>query len=94
MTAIADSLDLHALLFVLLALTLFNLGTATAQGSASKSEDRLALGESDVKQLLLLMDIDKNGKISKQEYMQARQRPKRGIESQGANPNTAPLVSS
>jgi Ca2+-binding EF-hand superfamily protein len=31
--------------------------------------DKLALGEEEVKQLLLLMDTDKNGKISKQEYM-------------------------
>jgi EF hand len=31
--------------------------------------DRLVLGEDDVKQLLLLMDTNKNGKISKQEYM-------------------------
>jgi len=29
----------------------------------------LALGESDVKQLLLLMDTDKNGRVSKKEYM-------------------------
>jgi len=32
-------------------------------------QDRLALGENEVKQLLLLMDTDKNGKISKEEYM-------------------------
>jgi Ca2+-binding EF-hand superfamily protein len=31
--------------------------------------DRLALAENEVKQLLLLMDTDKNGKISKHEYM-------------------------
>jgi hypothetical protein len=31
--------------------------------------DRLALGEPEVEQLLLLMDTDKNGKISKKEYM-------------------------
>jgi Ca2+-binding EF-hand superfamily protein len=31
--------------------------------------DKLAIGEDEVKQLLLLMDTDKNGKISKQEYM-------------------------
>jgi Ca2+-binding EF-hand superfamily protein len=34
-----------------------------------KSQDNVALGEADVKQLLLLMDTDKNGKISKQEFM-------------------------
>ena len=31
--------------------------------------DKLALGEGQVKQLLLLMDTDQNGKISKQEWM-------------------------
>jgi Ca2+-binding EF-hand superfamily protein len=56
-------------LIAVLALTGAVLGTATAQNSASKSQDKLALGEDDVKQLLLLMDTDKNGKISKQEYM-------------------------
>ena len=32
-------------------------------------QDTLALGEEEVKQLLLLMDTDKNGKISKQEWI-------------------------
>ena len=42
------------------------LGTAVAQKAATpKPQDKLALGESEVKQLLLLMDTDKNGKISK-----------------------------
>ena len=46
------------------------LGTAVAQKSAvPKPQDKLALGEYDVKQLLLLMDTDENGKISKQEWM-------------------------
>ena len=31
--------------------------------------DKLALGEPEVKQLLLLMDTDKSGKISKEEWM-------------------------
>jgi EF hand len=31
--------------------------------------DKLALGEGQVKQLLLLMDADQDGKISKQEWM-------------------------
>jgi hypothetical protein len=29
----------------------------------------IALGQEEVKQLLLLMDTDKNGKVSKQEFM-------------------------
>jgi len=46
------------------------LGTAVAQRAAvSKSQDKLALGEPEVTQLLLLMDTDKSGKISKQEWM-------------------------
>jgi hypothetical protein len=45
-------------------------GTAVAQkASAPKPENKLAIGEAQVKELLLLMDTDKNGKISKQEYM-------------------------
>jgi hypothetical protein len=39
------------------------------KASVPKSQDKLALGESEVRQLLVLMDTDKNGKISKQEWM-------------------------
>ncbi len=46
------------------------LGTAVAQKAAvPKPQDKLALGEPEVKQLLLLIDTDKSGKISKQEWM-------------------------
>jgi hypothetical protein len=46
------------------------VGTALAQqASAPKSQDKLAKAEPEVKRLLLLMDTDKNGKISKQEWM-------------------------
>ena len=34
-----------------------------------KAQDKLALSEDEVKQLLLMMDTDKNGKISKQEFL-------------------------
>lgn len=45
------------------------LGTGVAQRAAvPKSQDRMALGEEDVKHLLLLMDSDKSGKVSKQEF--------------------------
>jgi len=46
-------------------------GTVIGQtkAAAPKPQDKLALGEEEVKQLLLLMDTDKNGKISKEEYM-------------------------
>jgi EF hand len=57
-------------------LGLFAAGTlppaAIAQktdNSIPKTQRSLALGEDDVKALLLLMDTDKNGKISKQEFM-------------------------
>jgi EF hand len=43
---------------------------ATVQkASVPRQTDTLALGEDEVKQLLLLMDADKNGKISKQEFI-------------------------
>jgi hypothetical protein len=46
------------------------LGTAAAQkASVPRPQDRLALGEEHVKQLLLIMETDGNGTISKQEYM-------------------------
>jgi hypothetical protein len=46
------------------------LGTAVAQKAAvPKPQDKLALGENEIKQLLLLIDTDEKGKISKQEWM-------------------------
>jgi Ca2+-binding EF-hand superfamily protein len=45
-------------------------GTAIAQRqSTPRAPNKVALGERDVKQLLVLMDKDKNGRISRQEYM-------------------------
>ena len=49
--------------------TLAMLGTSVAQKAVPKPQDKLALVEPEVKQLLLVMDTDKNGKISKQEWM-------------------------
>ncbi len=37
--------------------------------AAAGSQDKLALADVNVKELLLLMDADKNGKISKKEWM-------------------------
>lgn len=48
---------------------LITSGAFGQRASVPKPQDKIALGESDVKQLLLLMDTDKNGKISKQEFM-------------------------
>jgi EF hand len=46
------------------------MGTSIVQKAATpKPTDKLALAEPEVKQLLLLMDTDKNGKISKQEWI-------------------------
>jgi hypothetical protein len=45
-------------------------GASFAQKAAApKPQDKLALGEDEVKQLLLLIDTDKTGKITKQEWM-------------------------
>ena len=44
--------------------------TAFAQkASVPKAQNRLALGEEQVRQLLLLMDANTQGKVSKQQYM-------------------------
>jgi uncharacterized protein YneF (UPF0154 family) len=64
----------NMVLAVLVVVVLFAIGaivgTAFAQKTAvPKLQDSLALGEEQVKQLLLLMDTDENGKISKQEWM-------------------------
>jgi len=46
------------------------LATAAAQkANVPRPQNRLALGEDPVKELLLLMDADTHGKVSKQEYM-------------------------
>jgi hypothetical protein len=46
------------------------LGNAAAQkASVPKPQDKLALGEDEVKKLLLIIEPDEKGKISKQEYM-------------------------
>jgi Ca2+-binding EF-hand superfamily protein len=52
---------------------LFTVGALITSGaqraSVPRAQDKIALGEEEVKQLLLLMDTDKNGKISRKEYM-------------------------
>ena len=45
-------------------------GSGIAQKTTpQKPPDKFSLGEEEVKQLVLLMDTDNNGKISKQEFM-------------------------
>jgi hypothetical protein len=48
------------------------VGTALARevtSSPAQADKLLALGEDEVRQLVLLMDQDKNGRISEQEFM-------------------------
>ncbi len=61
-------IPLVALLYGSLA---FEVGTAFAQVRTpdNRKTDTVALGADEVKQLLALMDTDKNGKISKAEFM-------------------------
>jgi Ca2+-binding EF-hand superfamily protein len=42
---------------------------AAQKAAVPKPQDKLAIGEDKARQLLLLRDTDKNGKISKQEWM-------------------------
>jgi hypothetical protein len=42
---------------------------AQTKATVPKPQDRVALGEEQARQLLLLIDTDKTGKISKQEWM-------------------------
>jgi Ca2+-binding EF-hand superfamily protein len=44
-------------------------GPAQQKTAALKTQNKVVLGEDEVKRLLLLMDTDKNGRISKQEFM-------------------------
>jgi hypothetical protein len=54
----------------MLATTRGTVGTAVAQKAAvPKPQNKLAIGEDEAKQLLLLIDTDKKGKVSKQEWM-------------------------
>ena len=43
--------------------------TFAQKENSPRAVDKLAIGEDEVKQLLLLMDTNNNGKISKAEYM-------------------------
>lgn len=56
---------------VILGILVFTFfSTADAQkASVPRAQDRLSLGEENVKQLLLLMDADKTGNVSKDSYM-------------------------
>jgi hypothetical protein len=58
------------LVIAILATTWGMVGTAVAQKAAvPRPQDNLAIGEDEAKQLLLLVDTDEKGKVSKQEWM-------------------------
>ncbi len=58
------------LLFVIVVLVFALVAAVAGQKAPTrKLQYKKALGESDAKQLLLLMDTDKNGKFSKKEYV-------------------------
>ena len=54
----------------LLAVAAVMATSAAQKDSVPKPQNKLALGEKEVKQLLLLMEPDKQGKVSKQQFMQ------------------------
>lgn len=58
-------LDIAIVLFCAMAAIV----SAQNAGISPHPVDPMVLGEAEVKQLLLLMDADRNGKISKQEFM-------------------------
>jgi uncharacterized protein YneF (UPF0154 family) len=61
---------LAIVVLALLVTTGARLGNDVAQkASVPKPQDNPALGEDEVKKLLLLMDTDKNGRVSKQTFM-------------------------
>ncbi|MGA2428068.1 MAG: hypothetical protein ABSH13_06160 [Candidatus Acidiferrum sp.] len=45
------------------------LGKAAQKAAVPKPQNKLAIGEDEVKQLLPLMDTDKRGMVSRQEFM-------------------------
>lgn len=58
------------LLIALISTSFALAGTAFAQkASTPKQPDKSAIANEHVKELILVMDTDKNGKISKQEWM-------------------------
>ena len=57
------------LLIAMMSTTAAAVGTGVAQKLASGQQDKFALANEDVRELLLLMDTDQNGRISKLEWM-------------------------
>jgi hypothetical protein len=58
-----------AALFVTGAMEGISIAAQIAATPKAKDQNNVALGETDTKQLLLLMNQDKDGKVSRQEFM-------------------------
>lgn len=58
-----------AFLFVMAATIVLAIVTFAQKASVPKQPTKDSMAQQNVKELLLLMDTDKNGKISKQEWM-------------------------
>jgi hypothetical protein len=57
------------LVIAMLATTWGMVGAVAQKAAVPKPQDKLAIGEDEAKQLLLLVDTDKKGKVSKQEWI-------------------------
>jgi len=64
-----NRITVTAVCALLLAVAAVVVTAAPQKDSAPKPQNKLALAEDHVKQLLLLMETDKQGKISKQQYL-------------------------
>jgi hypothetical protein len=62
--------SIWAIAALFLAIVSIHISATEQKDATPRKGDTLALGEAEVKQLLLLMDTNKNGKVSKQEFMQ------------------------
>lgn len=59
-----------AVLAVIVLATGIGVGTALArEGTSARQPDKIALGAEEVKQLVLLMDQDRDGRVSEHEFM-------------------------
>jgi hypothetical protein len=82
-----------AMVIAMLLAAITFLGTAAAQKSnVPRAQDRLALGEENVKQLLLLMDTDRNGMVSKETYMKFMEAEFQRLDAQNQGKLNAKLL--
>ena len=61
--------NLRSIALLAIAGAIASAALAQTKATVPKSQDKLALAEEQAKQLLLLIDTDKKGRISKQEWM-------------------------